>query len=493
MRVLSYGRVESAEPFERQMEHLIQGYAVVSAAQVLDALEGGRPLPPRAVLLVFRDERSFAALAWPILRRHELAAALFVERARFGETARASTDELCALARQGVALGLSAIGRTHAERTAHIRDLRRSLLDLERVEPGMPRLYAYADGRPDEEEVELVRLAGIELAFTALEGSNDLLEADPMRLRSIRVDGAAVLDVFRAPLESGPTWNRARDAVEPLTPEERDASRTLRARRHRLRFVVRLQDAVLTAGARPRPPFLSTLRALTRRSSHYERLRNLVDLATRPVPALERRLRRTLIDTTRLPFSVHGVELAGHGTAATVFRLLGEPGQAPHVLKVYRSTVGQPREQLVQMARRHRARHELLRQWLGENVLRAHFLVLDGPLRALPVAACLQQRVEGATDLLARTDGELLRLAASRPELRAEFVGFARRVLELRARGFFPDLLGAGNLVLVEPGARIRLLDYGLFDLRSSSPGQPVEALRACAQRFESLLRELDS
>jgi hypothetical protein len=42
--------------------------------------------------------------------------------------------------------------------------------------------------------------------------------------------------------------------------------------------------------------------------------------------------------------------------------------------------------------------------------------------------------------------------------------------------------------VLVEPGARIRLLDYGLFDLRSGSPGEPIEALRARVRRFETLL-----
>jgi len=474
VRVLSHGRIDAAEPFERQMEMLARSRTVVSAARVLDALEGGRPLPARATLLLFHDEPSFAARAWPIVRRHALAAALFVDGAR------SESEELRTLARQGVVLGLA--GREHPRvgRAEHVRELRRTLFELERAEPGMPRLYAYPGGNPDDEEVECVRAAGFELAVTTLSGTNDLGRTDPLRLRSIRV-GLLPREDARVPALGSTAPDRPSSA-------ERESSRAIRVRRLRLRFVARLQDALLTAGVRPRPALLATLRALTRRSSNYERLRRLVDVATRPAPALERRFRRALLDTTRLPFAVSGVELAGHGTAATVFRMLGEPVGTRFVLKVYRWTLGQPRAELVQMARRHRARYEVLRRWLGESVLRAHFLVLDGPLRALPVAACLQERVEGATDLLSRTDGELLALLASRPELRIELVAFARRLRELRAQGFLPDLLGAGNLVLVEPGARIRLLDYGLYDLRFASPGEPIEALGTRARRFETLL-----
>ena len=59
VHVLAYGRVAAAEPFERQLELVVQRHAVVSAGRVLDALEGGRPLPARAVLLLVHDEPSF--------------------------------------------------------------------------------------------------------------------------------------------------------------------------------------------------------------------------------------------------------------------------------------------------------------------------------------------------------------------------------------------------------------------------------------------------
>ncbi|NOT29268.1 MAG: polysaccharide deacetylase family protein, partial [Planctomycetes bacterium] len=82
LRVLTYHRVDEAEPFARQMEHLAARYHVVSIGRVLAVLEGGPPLPPRALLLTFDDAyRSFAEVAWPILCRHGFPSTLFVPTA----------------------------------------------------------------------------------------------------------------------------------------------------------------------------------------------------------------------------------------------------------------------------------------------------------------------------------------------------------------------------------------------------------------------------
>ena len=88
LRILTYHRVAdigtcprlnprlvSATPveFEKQMRHLARSYRVVSATDVLEAVEFGRPLPRRAVLVTFDDAyRDFAEIAWPIMRRHGL-------------------------------------------------------------------------------------------------------------------------------------------------------------------------------------------------------------------------------------------------------------------------------------------------------------------------------------------------------------------------------------------------------------------------------------
>lgn len=97
LRVLTYHRVAnsddaglfdpsliSATPavFERQMRHLAWSYNVVGTEQVLEWLESGRPIPPRAVLITFDDAYGdFASTAWPILSRYNLPATLFVPTA----------------------------------------------------------------------------------------------------------------------------------------------------------------------------------------------------------------------------------------------------------------------------------------------------------------------------------------------------------------------------------------------------------------------------
>lgn len=92
--VLTYHRVDepgrdpdldphliSATPreFERQVSMLSEACRVVGTDDVLRALDGGAPLPARAVLVTFDDGyEDFETYAWPILRRHGVPATLFV-------------------------------------------------------------------------------------------------------------------------------------------------------------------------------------------------------------------------------------------------------------------------------------------------------------------------------------------------------------------------------------------------------------------------------
>jgi peptidoglycan/xylan/chitin deacetylase (PgdA/CDA1 family) len=74
----------SATPsdFEWQMEYLAAHYQVISIDEVLAAVETGRPLSSRAVLITFDDAyRDFAENAWPVLRRYGMPVILFVPTA----------------------------------------------------------------------------------------------------------------------------------------------------------------------------------------------------------------------------------------------------------------------------------------------------------------------------------------------------------------------------------------------------------------------------
>jgi len=229
------------------------------------------------------------------------------------------------------------------------------------------------------------------------------------------------------------------------------------------------------------------------RASNYERVGVLVRQAAR-TPALEARLARALLDTAHL--SLRGrVELLAYGSGTTVFRLEPErPGAAARVLKIYRRTIGRDAHGLARIARRHRERHLHLRQRFGALVHPAEFLVLHGPLRGQPAVACTQEFLPGRLlDPLALGPDELAGYLASRPALARALGEFARRALAWRARGLFPDLLGQGNLVVAErpEGARLLLIDYGVFDLRALAPG-PRARLDALAQRLHDLASRLE-
>jgi len=281
------------EVFERQMRHLARRYRVVSAPEVLAALDGGPPLPPKAVLITFDDAyRDFADVAWPVLRRCGLPATLFVPTAYpdqpgrsfwwdrlaravatterpvldglpegalplGGDEARAQAlravqahvksaphaealaflerllddlgeppftgapqvlgwDELRGLSRDGVTLG--AHTRTHPalsklpldEARAEIRG---SLDDLRREVGGVLPIFAYPFGDHDPAVVELLRQEGVRLAFSILEGHNEVPGTDRFRFRRTNVTPRTGPSVLRVRLLSvGARLDRVRHA-----------------------------------------------------------------------------------------------------------------------------------------------------------------------------------------------------------------------------------------------------------------------------------------
>ncbi len=138
LRVLTYHRVDAPESFRLQAEYLARSVPTVSVPDVLAALDGGRRLPPRAVLLTFDDAyRSFATHAWPALRALGIPAALFVPTA-YPDSGRPAFwwDRLergiartAPRARVDTAVGTFPTG-TAQERRRSVRELKRRLKGL---------------------------------------------------------------------------------------------------------------------------------------------------------------------------------------------------------------------------------------------------------------------------------------------------------------------------------------------------------------------------
>ena len=82
LRVLTYHTITDALGFAEQVEHLVRHYQPVRGTDVVQAMNGEGELPPRAVLVTFDDaDRSFAEVAWPLLKQAGVPVLLFVPTA----------------------------------------------------------------------------------------------------------------------------------------------------------------------------------------------------------------------------------------------------------------------------------------------------------------------------------------------------------------------------------------------------------------------------
>lgn len=79
LRVLAYHGIADPDRFAAQLDFLAAELAPVSLERLIAALDGGEPLPPRAVLVTFDDgERSLLEAGLPLLAERAVPAAAFV-------------------------------------------------------------------------------------------------------------------------------------------------------------------------------------------------------------------------------------------------------------------------------------------------------------------------------------------------------------------------------------------------------------------------------
>lgn len=79
LAVLAYHGVDDAGTFDRQVSYLARNATPVSLDDVIQAIDGGRRLPPRSVLVTFDDgHRSVLESGLPLLRERGIPAVAFV-------------------------------------------------------------------------------------------------------------------------------------------------------------------------------------------------------------------------------------------------------------------------------------------------------------------------------------------------------------------------------------------------------------------------------
>jgi peptidoglycan/xylan/chitin deacetylase (PgdA/CDA1 family) len=138
LAVLAYHGVDDPERFEDHLEHIRRKASCVSIDEALEAFEGHRSLPPRAVLITFDDgNRSIIDFGMPLLRERGLPAVAFVISGLIGSDRPFWWDEAFDCATRGGVVSTmpsrspEALLRTlkelpDEERRAAIGELRRS-------------------------------------------------------------------------------------------------------------------------------------------------------------------------------------------------------------------------------------------------------------------------------------------------------------------------------------------------------------------------------
>jgi len=162
----------SLEDFKAHIAHLKSGgFTVLSLSEIVAALKAGRPLPDKTVAITIDDAfQSFAEKAWPLLRRANMPATLFVSTKALDEGGEdfVSWDTLRRMAAQGLEIGNHTVSHPHLP-TVSASDLHAEITRAQariKAEIGVePTVFAYPYGEFGTREEKMVRDLGFEAAF----------------------------------------------------------------------------------------------------------------------------------------------------------------------------------------------------------------------------------------------------------------------------------------------------------------------------------------
>jgi len=163
--------------FAAQMRWLhAAGFHAIAAVQLYRALEQGRRLPPRPILITFDD--GYRDVLWnasPVLDRLHMPAVAFVITARIsdGDPSFLTWPELQLLEQRGFTIGSHTVHHLELTLLSPREALAELVLSRQALQRHLGRpvqLFAYPAGRVDAQVLPLVRQAGYVLAVTTAPG-----------------------------------------------------------------------------------------------------------------------------------------------------------------------------------------------------------------------------------------------------------------------------------------------------------------------------------
>jgi peptidoglycan/xylan/chitin deacetylase (PgdA/CDA1 family) len=199
--------------FDAQMRYLQQnGYTVVPMAKLIAFLDGKIALPRKTVVITIDDGfRSTYELAWPILKKYNFPATVFLYSDFVGAPAALTWPQMKEMTANGL-VDIQPHSKTHSNLTLKLPDetdaryrerIRREVdapIDVIKERLNEPTVtYAYPYGDVNDTVVEFLKAKGVKMGVTVTPGGNGFFAPPPMLRRSM-IFGNDDLDTFRAKL-----------------------------------------------------------------------------------------------------------------------------------------------------------------------------------------------------------------------------------------------------------------------------------------------------
>lgn len=162
----------SLEDFKAHLDYLKKnGFTVMALGDIVAALKAGRPLPRKTAAITIDDAfQSFADHAWPLLRKANMPATLFVSTQALDDGAAdmVSWNTLRRMAAQGLEIGNHTVSHPHMPEI-DASELRAEITGAQariKAEVGVePTLFAYPYGEFGAREEKMVRDLGFAAGF----------------------------------------------------------------------------------------------------------------------------------------------------------------------------------------------------------------------------------------------------------------------------------------------------------------------------------------
>ncbi len=205
---------------------------------------------------------------------------------------------------------------------------------------------------------------------------------------------------------------------------------------------------------RPRRSTEELLRELDRTGiPATRRLAARIQLQDNSTPGYEKQLASSVMDSSNLPLTNNTIELCNFGGEADVYLYEGKNGEKV-AIKILKGSVNASPDRLKEIALETRAEYEWVKQTYAafpELVINEEYLILHGPVMAMPAVAIVQPVISKYKDLfLDFTPKQLLEIAAQDLNFRDQLHYFAAQTVKTykEERKVIDISLGKNNVVV---------------------------------------------